>query len=164
MTQLGDFLIKVIADYLVIPIFLIGVWAVLTLPQAVRYQRIGRGVFAGLVALWFAKIASLLYQGQRPFVALGEAPKAAYLANPGFPSDHVVLVFTITFVVWAATKNVKVSALLLALSSLVAIGRILALVHTPLDVAGGIVCALIAMACVYGRYFFDRHLPSSQSL
>jgi len=163
MEHIADLLIKFMADYLVVPIVLIGLWALLLrTPPAVRYQRVGRAVLMGLSALLIAKIASLLYQGQRPFVALGEAPKAAYLANPGFPSDHVLFVFAITAAVWATTRDVKLTAALLIMSCLVALGRILALVHTPIDVLGGIGCALLAAVLVYGRRFFDRHLPSSQ--
>jgi membrane-associated phospholipid phosphatase len=158
MSHIADLLIKLIADYLVIPIVLLAAWAFFALPARVRYRRIAWAVVMGLATLLVGKIASLFYQGQRPFEALHEAPKAAYLANHGFPSDHVLFVFAITFAVWAATKNPKLSGLLLAMSCLVAIGRILALVHTPLDVAGGIICALLAAVIVYGRHFFDRHL------
>ena len=159
-----DLLIKIMADFLVIPIVLIGALALWRLPRAVRYQRIGRTFVYGLSALFIGKIASLLYrEGQRPFVALGEAPKAAYLANPGFPSDHVLFVFAITFVVWGATKNAKLTLALLIMSCLVAIGRILALVHTPIDVLGGIACAFAAAVLIYGKGFFDRHLRSPQS-
>jgi undecaprenyl-diphosphatase len=114
----------------------------------------------GLVALWIAKIMSLFYQeGERPFMILGVTPKAAFLNNPGFPSDHVLFVFSITFVVWATTKNKPWSLTLLIMSMLVAAGRILALVHTPIDVAGGIIAALIAASAVYGRSFYSSKLP-----
>jgi undecaprenyl-diphosphatase len=151
----SDFLLRVMADYLISPIVLIGAWAVLATPKERRYQTVARATVAGLVALLFAKTISLLYHGQRPFVALGLAPKAAYLPDPGFPSDHTLLVFLVTFVVWASTKNRWLSAVLFVMSSLVALGRVLALVHTPFDVAGGILCAFLAVVCVYGRRFFS---------
>ncbi len=161
--HITDLLIELIADLLVIPIVFIGVWAMIRIPKAARYQRFARGMMAGLTALLFAKIASLLYQGERPFIELGVEPKAAYLSNPGFPSDHVLFVFAITFVVWASTKNRRISGLLLILSCLVALGRVLALVHTSIDVFGGIACALAAVFIWYGRSFFKRDLPSSKS-
>lgn len=160
--QLADILVKLIADLFVVPIVLIGALSMWRLPHKVRYQRFGFGLLTGLVALLFAKIASLFYQGERPFVELGTEPKAAYLNNPGFPSDHALLVFAITFVVWASTKNLKLGLILLVLSVAVAGGRVLALVHTPLDVLGGIACALLAASLVYGRRFFTRRLPSKQ--
>jgi undecaprenyl-diphosphatase len=78
------------------------------------------------------------------------------LPNPGFPSDHSLLVFSVTFIVWATTKNVWLGAGLLLASIAVATGRVLALVHTPLDVAGGFVCALVAVGLIYGRRFFTK--------
>lgn len=149
-----DIFIRIIADGLVIPIALIGAWALFFLTKD-RYQAWGWATVTGLVALLLAKVASMFYQGERPFLSQGETAKAAYLNNPGFPSDHALLVFTITCIVWASTKNVKISVVLLGLSILVGVGRVLALVHTPVDVMGGILCALLAVFIVYGAKLFS---------
>lgn len=158
--QIIDVFIRVIADYAVFPVVIIGAWAMFKIPRAKMYQCFARGFMTGLTALFVAKIASLLYQGERPFVQLGVEAKAAYLDNPGFPSDHVLLVFVITLIVWASTKNVKVSIILLTLSSLVAVGRILALVHTPVDVLGGLACAALAAFVWYGKGLFTKKLTN----
>lgn len=150
-----DILLRIIADGLVVPIALVAGVTMLRLAAAERYQAIARGVVTGLVALFFAGIARLFYQdGERPFQLLGVDPGAAYLENPGFPSDHTLLVFTIVIVVWATTKNKPLSLTLLVLAILVAVGRIMALVHTPADIAGGIACALAAGLLMYGRRLF----------
>lgn len=150
-----DILLKILADWLVVPIVLIGAVAMVTLPRGERYQMICRGLIAGLTALLVGKIGSLFYQGERPFVSLGTEAKAAFLDNPGFPSDHTLLVFAVTFIVWASTKNVWLSFLLLGLSILVSVGRVAALVHSPADVIGGAVFAFVAVCAVYGRSFFS---------
>lgn len=152
-----DIFIRIIADWLVVPIVLIGGAVMLWLPKK-KYEALSWAVIAGLVALLFAKVASMFYQGERPFMAQGEAPKAAYLNNPGFPSDHTLLVFVITLIVWVSTKNVRLSLVLLGLSTLVGLGRILALVHTPIDVAGGVLCAFLAVLVVYGTKLFSSKL------
>lgn len=149
-----DILLKIIADYLVLPIALVGGVVLLAVPARLRYAAWGLAFMTGLTALLFAKIVSLFYQGERPFETLGVEPGAAFLPNPGFPSDHALLVFTVTCIVWATTKNKALSGVLLAASILVALGRVLALVHTPLDVIGGIFCAILAAICIYGRQFF----------
>jgi membrane-associated phospholipid phosphatase len=156
MHEIADIFILIIADYLVVPVVLLGAWAMLWQPREQRIENIGRGIVAGLAALFIAKILSLLYQGERPFVAQGVEAKAAYLNNPGFPSDHVLFVFTITFVVWATTRNSRLTAVLVVMSLLVAAGRVLALVHTPLDVVGGFAAALLGVSLVYGRDFYRR--------
>lgn len=153
--QVADIIIRIMADGLVVVVMAVGALALLRLPRKVWFERGARGIVAGLVALLIAKLMSLFYQqGERPFMILGVDPKAAYLNNPGFPSDHVLFVFLITFVVWAGTKNKRWSLVLLTLSVLVAAGRVLALVHTPLDVLGGFLAALIAASAVYGRDFY----------
>jgi membrane-associated phospholipid phosphatase len=160
MQHISDIIIRIMADGLVVPILLIAAWVGLRLPRTVWWDRLSKGILTGLVALWLAKIMSLFYQeGERPFMLLGVHPKAAYLNNPGFPSDHVLFVFCITFVIWASTKNKPWGITLLVLSILVAVGRVVALVHTPLDVAGGIVAALIAATIVYGRDLYNTRLP-----
>jgi len=151
---MAEFFLKVIADYLVVPIALVGGLMLVLTPKKEWPKIWGRAVVAALTALLFAKIASLFYQGERPFETLGVEPGAAFLPNPGFPSDHALLVFTITAIVWAATKNKVIALSLLVASLLVAVGRVLALVHTPTDVIGGAVCAVLAVMLVYGRRFF----------
>lgn len=151
---MSELLVHILADYLIVAVAAIGGVALLLINKKERAEVWGRAVVAGLVALLLAKIISLLYHGQRPFETLGVKPGAAYLPDPGFPSDHALLVFSIVCIVWASTKNVRLSIALLVLAILVALGRVLALVHTPLDIAGGILCAFLAAVCVYGRRFF----------
>jgi len=100
--MLKDFALRLMADYIIIPIVLVGGAAMLRVPKDDRYQLWMRAIFAALVALLIAKGISLLYQGQRPFETLGVQPGAAFLPNPGFPSDHALLVFVVTCVVWAS--------------------------------------------------------------
>lgn len=150
-----DFVLRLIADWLVIPIVGIALLSALRLPKNQWYIAAVRAIMAGLLALFFAGVLRLFVQdGARPFELMGVDPGAAYLDNPGFPSDHTLLVFAITFVVWATLKNRTIAAVLLGLSILVGIGRIAALVHTPADVLGGIACAFVAAACIYGKRFF----------
>jgi membrane-associated phospholipid phosphatase len=149
-----DLLLKVIADYLVIPIIAGGGVMLLLVPARDRYILWAKAVLSGLTALLFAKIIAQFYQGVRPFEQLGVEPGAAFLPNPGFPSDHALLVFAVAAIVWATTKNKWVSAALLVAAILVAVGRVLALVHTPADVIGGALCAIIAAVCIYGKQFF----------
>jgi membrane-associated phospholipid phosphatase len=152
---MSDLLVKIIADWLVIAVALVGGIGFLLLVKKDWREAIGRALLTGLTALWLAKIASLFYQGERPFVLLGEDPKAEFLNNPGFPSDHTLLVFAVTFIVWGTTKNVPLTLALLVMSILVAVGRVLALVHSPIDVLGGAACALLAATIIYGKKLYS---------
>lgn len=142
----SNLLIRLLADGLMVPIVLIGAFALIKYVQPERrYQAYTRVLLAGLTSLLIAELVALIWQpdAARPFIELGVSPGAAYLSNAGFPSDHVMLVAAITLAVGFETKKRNLTILLVALTFLVALGRVLALVHTPLDVFGGAVFALI---------------------
>lgn len=146
-----DVLIKFIADYLVIIIAVTGAFIVLTRVKKDRYQVYLRLMMMGLTALVIAKVASLLLQpsAARPFELMNTSPLASYLNNPGFPSDHVLFVMAIAVAVWVATKSRIWGLIFLGLALLVAVGRVVALVHTVTDVVGSIIIVAIAAAIWY---------------
>ena len=141
-----ELIIRIIADIAVFPAVLIGVYALLfKVPKGTRFQTYSRVLLAGLTAYLLAKLIATVYQPEtlRPFQQLGVDPGAAYLDNPGFPSDHALFVTAILAAVWFSTKSKLLSGMLLVLVILVAVGRVLALVHTPWDVIAGIAIALV---------------------
>ncbi len=141
-----DVLIRLIADVAVIPVVLIAAWALLfRIPKGHRFQAYSRILLAGLTAYLLAKFVATIYQPStlRPFQELGIDPGAFYLNNPGFPSDHALFVTAIACAVWFETRMKKLSIALATLVILICVGRVLAHVHTPLDVIGGVGIALI---------------------
>lgn len=152
-TAMSDFTIKLLADGLVLPIVVIGVWALVAkIPKNERYHAYCRILMAGLTAYTIAKLLGLIFQPEalRPFEELGVAAGASFLNNPGFPSDHVLFCTAITLAVWFETRMKYTTLLLATLTALVAIGRVTALVHTPLDVIGGVV-----IACIGGLWYLQ---------
>ena len=144
-----DAIVRLLADGTVIPVVLIGIYALLyKVPKDGRYAAYCRILMAGLTAYMIAKFAGMLYQPslERPFELMGVDPGASYLDNPGFPSDHMLFVIAITLAVWFETKHRALTGILIVLSLLVGLGRVLALVHSPLDIIGGIVIACIGAA------------------
>lgn len=152
-----DLIIRIFADGTLIPIVLIGVWALLfKLPDTGKYSRYRaycRILMAGLTAYLIAKLAGSVFQPEtlRPFQQIGVDPGALYLNNPGFPSDHMLFATAITLAVWFETRNKPITITLVVLTCLVGIGRVLALVHTPLDVIGGVV-----IACIGALWYLQR--------
>lgn len=144
-------LIHLIADGTLIPVVLIGIYAlVYKIPAGHRYEAYCRILMSGLTAFLVAKLMATVYQpvGERPFELLGVSAGAAYLPNPGFPSDHALFATAITLAVWFETRHKILTGALVVLVVLIGIGRVLALVHTPLDITGGIVAA-----CVGGLWY-----------
>lgn len=141
-----DVLIRLIADVAVIPVILIGGYLlVFKIPKGHRYEAYCRIILAGLTAYLMAKLVATIYQPSalRPFELMGVDPGALYLNNPGFPSDHALFVTAITAAVWFETRAKKTAIVLAVLVVLIAIGRVVALVHTPADVIAGIIIALV---------------------
>lgn len=141
-----ELIIRLIADVAVIPVILIGAYTLIfKVPKGKRFQAYSRILMAGLTAYLLAKFAATVYQPslERPFELLGVEAGALYLNNPGFPSDHLLFVTAITAAVWFETHRKKTTLVLIILTVLIGIGRVVALVHTPTDVIGGIVIALV---------------------
>lgn len=138
--------ISLIADGAVVPVVLIAGYALLFLvPKGHRFEAYARVLMAGITAYLLAKLLASVYQPslQRPFELMGVEPGASYLPNAGFPSDHALFTGFLTLAVWFETKRKGLAFVLAGLTVLVCIGRVLALVHTPLDVIGGLVVASI---------------------
>lgn len=141
-----DKLIPFLADGLVFIIVAISsFFLIVKVPNNRKYLTYGRILVAGLTSYLVAKIMSIVYQpsSMRPFELMNVNPGASYMDNPGFPSDHSLFVWAIVFAVIYAVRNKILSLSLIILAFLVCVGRVMALVHTPLDVIGGIVVAMI---------------------
>jgi undecaprenyl-diphosphatase len=141
-----ELLVKLIADGAVVAVALIAAWALLFLvPNKQKFEAYSRILMAGLTAYLVAKLVASIYQpaAERPFELLGMKPGAAYLNNPGFPSDHALFATTLTLAVWFETRRKKLTIFLLILTLVMCVGRVLALVHTPLDVMGGVLFAFV---------------------
>lgn len=143
-----ELLIRVMADGLVVVVFLMAMYAfAFKIPRNKWWYWGWRIVLAGLSAYAAAKLAGALYQPEtlRPFEKLGAEPGAAYLPNPGFPSDHALFATFLTLAVWYSTRMKGYTLIMLGLTVAMAAARVLALVHTPLDVIGGGLLAIIGV-------------------
>jgi membrane-associated phospholipid phosphatase len=141
-----EILIKILADGLMVPIVLLAVYALMMkVPHAHRYDIYTRIFMAGISSYLLAKLVGAMWQPEtvRPFEKLGIEAGAAFLNNPGFPSDHTLFASFLTLAIWYATKYGRLTIVMVVMTLLVAVGRVLAHVHTPLDVTGGIVFAVI---------------------
>lgn len=143
--MIQDFLIKVAADYMLILLVLIAAYALIfKIPKGKRFKAYCRILVAGLTAYLLAKLVGSIFQPEalRPFELIGKTAGASYLNNAGFPSDHVLFATAIVCAVWFETKQKVLTWVLVALVVIIGAGRVLALVHTPLDVIGGVIFAL----------------------
>lgn len=141
-------IIELFADGLVLPILVLAGYALLfKIPKGHRFEAYARILMAGLTAYVAAKLLASIYQpsGERPFEIMGVEPGASYLNNPGFPSDHALFTAFLTLAVWFETRKKGIAIALGIMTLLVCVGRVLALVHTPLDVIGGVLVACVGI-------------------
>lgn len=149
-----EVIIKLFADGAVLPIVAIAGYALLFLvPKGHRFEAYTRILMAGITAYLLAKLLASVYQPtlERPFEVLGVEPGASYLPNAGFPSDHALFTGFLTLAVWFETRHKKLTIILAVLTLSVCVGRVLGLVHTPLDVIGGLL-----VACVGALWYLQR--------
>ncbi len=140
-----DMIIRLLADGSIILVILISMYALLFKVTAKnRYDIYTRIFMSGITSYVLAKIIGKLIQPEslRPFEKMGVDPGAAYLNNPGFPSDHALLGFVLLFAVWFATRNKRLTMFLAVLVVCMCLGRVLALVHTPLDIMGSLIISI----------------------
>lgn len=158
--------IRILADGAMLPIALLAGYALLfRIPKQQRFAAYSRIIMAGLTAFLIAKLLGAAYQpaAERPFELLGLSAGASYLDNPGFPSDHALFATFLTLAVWFEARTRKIAYALIGLTLLVCLGRVLALVHTPLDVTGGILVAAIG-ALWYLQSPKDQNLAKSAKI
>ena len=144
--DLVNIFVRLMADGALLPIVVIGVWLLLfKVKKSDKFAAYSRILMAGLTAYLVAKYMSAVYHpaAERPFELMGVAAGAAYLPDPGFPSDHALFSTAILYAVWFETRSKLWTRVLIVLVLMVCVGRVLALVHTPLDVIGGVVAASV---------------------
>lgn len=137
-------LTKLVADGGLIAVLLIAIPVIMMNIRKKFWHKAPVLIMAGLTSLLVGKLMSVVYQPElvRPFEKLGVDAGAAYIDNPGFPSDHALLATVVVLAVWVLTKYSLVRWVLVALVVAMSIGRVSALVHTPMDVIFGILAGL----------------------
>ena len=150
-----ELLIRLTADGMLLLILLVAgtaglYYVVLKSKQMKLYAPYA--IMAGLTSLLVAKFVSILYQpsAARPYIEQGVQAGAAYIDNPGFPSDHALLATVIVIMLFALTPYKKLAMVLGIFVLLMSAGRVLALVHTPLDIFGGIAAAFVGAVWYLG--------------
>ncbi len=146
------------AEYLFIFVILIAVVAWLRAKGGdVKLRFVVVTILAGVIALALARLAGALYFDPRPFVAEHVAPLIPHAPDNGFPSDHALLTMTLTAAVYFFNK--KAAGAMLILTIIVGIARVLAKVHSPIDIGAGWAIGIMGAIAGYyaGAWLVDRY-------
>jgi undecaprenyl-diphosphatase len=110
-------------------------------------------IAAIIIAGILDKLGGHFYYDPRPFVTHHVTPLVAHSADNGFPSEHTLFSFTFATVILLYRKRLGWLAVLLGL--LVGAARIAAHVHSPIDIAGGVVFGVAAAYA--GKYLTEKY-------
>lgn len=100
-------------------------------------------ILAGVVALLLVKLFGEFFYNPRPFITEGIVPLVTQGNDNGFPSEHTTLAMTLTSLLFFyGARKLALSSLAMTLT--IGVGRVLADVHSPIDIAGGLVVGTIA--------------------
>jgi undecaprenyl-diphosphatase len=130
------------AKYLFLVAILILGFVWLKATRAKKIELMGAVVITGIIAYALMKFAGWLYYDPRPFVTQHIKPLVAHGADNGFPSEHTVFTMAISTVIYCYNKQLGVAAFIITL--IVGISRVLAHVHLPIDIIGGVLIGVIA--------------------
>jgi len=158
-TSTMETIIRFIADGLVIVVIILSVATVLyRWRKGGRYDVYVRIAMAGITAYVVSKYMGSAWQPEqlRPFERIGANPGAAYLNNPGSPSDHALIAFFLAGAVWYATRHRALTITVVCLALTMCVGRVLALVHTPVDIVGSLVAATVGAIWYYDRGYAKK--------
>lgn len=129
------------AKYLIVLAPIIGGWYFLDQSKPIQKKMVLLSICAGILTGIAALAAGRLYFDPRPFVVNHFIPLIPHDADNGFPSDHVLVLALAAAAMYPFSR--KISAILWLITILVAISRVYADVHHPIDVIGSMLIAII---------------------
>ncbi len=153
-----DGLIVFSAQYLFVSVILLAAWLWLKSSNKTKLQMAAAFIITGALAFILAKIGDKLYYHPRPFVNSDVRPLFSHGPDNGFPSDHSWFTMSIAAVIFYYKRSLGWIALTIAL--IVGTARVLAHVHSHIDIAGGFA---IGIAAASVGYFAAKKLSSSNS-
>lgn len=139
-----DILIIFAATYLVFGIVAIAAIFWLLAPKEQKIFVLVNGAIAAIIGFLVVKVLRHTIESPRPFVVNNTTPLVPHDATNGLPSEHTTYSMIIALLIAQVSKRWGI--LLIALALIVGAGRVGAQVHSPLDVAAGIVVAVAAVS------------------
>lgn len=134
-------IIVVLAQYLIFFMLMIAGFVWIKSSPFKRKQSIIYGALMLLLGLVAIYISSKLFYDPRPFMSQHIQPLFYHAADNGFPSDHATLGILLALTVYQMSK--RYGSTLFVMAIIVGVARVLAHVHSPIDIAAAIVLGCI---------------------
>jgi undecaprenyl-diphosphatase len=136
--------VTAVAEYLIFVVAVVAAAVWFTLPAPDRWRVAIQAVAAAVVTFAIVQVASHAYYDPRPFVSSHVQPYFAHVADNGFPSDHTTVAAIAGFVLWPYRRRISVA--LLVGAALVGAARVVAHVHSPVDIVAALAIAAVGSA------------------
>ncbi|GAB3566407.1 phosphatase PAP2 family protein [Spelaeicoccus albus] len=146
--QLLDDVMLFCAQYLIYGVFALGGICGLILLFKRQWRQVIFLLLTLVVSFGLLRLANHLYIEARPFTTHHLTQLMTHESGQSFPSDHTTAGCAIAFALLFFSWYKKWGVLALIASVLVGFARIFCGVHYPLDIAGGIVTALVGALIV----------------
>lgn len=143
------------AKYLYLVVVLLAVIFFFLQKRKVQKQMLLFAVISLPVTYLVAKIAGHFYYDTRPFLVYHITPLIPHAATNGFPSDHALI--SVAFAALLFVFNKKWGLLAGAIALLVGESRVYVWVHSPVDIVGSFVIAIVVAALV--KLLLAKYLP-----
>jgi undecaprenyl-diphosphatase len=147
-----DSVIIFCAKYLFLTVVLLLGFVWLKTGKTKKIELATAAIMAGILAYGLMKTAGWLYYDPRPFVTQHIKPLVPHGSDNGFPSEHTVFTMMVSSVIYLYDKRLGFIAFAIAL--IVGISRVLAHVHSPVDILAGLLIG--AVAGVAGYYIAKK--------
>ena len=163
MLSLVDQVISYLAQYGFILSFVVAFIVWLRLPRRQKVELLVAGVVGGIVCYALIKIGGAVYYDTRPFVTQDVAPLFPHAPDNGFPSDHTAVTMFVALCVLVVSR--PWGLVLVAISLVAGLARVLAHVHSPIDIVGATAMAAVAAAVgwLVARWIFARRARAAAS-
>jgi len=110
-----------------------------------------RVVLSVLIASVFALVIKELFGIPRPFMVNHKEAMAGFATYSSFPSIHTVIAFSAATTV--AFQGKRFGLILVVIAGVLALGRVLANVHYPIDIMAGIMIGILISHLVENTSF-----------
>lgn len=140
-------LIFLLAKYGIFPIGLIAFIYWLNVNRKEKLRLAVFGAIVAAISVLLLVVGSKLYYDPRPFVTHAVTPIYPHGADNGFPSDHTILVAFIAVTIFSSSK--RLGGILFGMTLLVGISRVAGNIHSPIDIVGSIIFAILGGVTAY---------------
>ena len=136
-------IVILIAQYLLFVLILIAGVYWLVQDKSVKLKILIIGIVSSIIALILMKIGAALFYDPRPFVSSGVVPYFKHVADNGFPSDHTSLAAVLAVTMFFVSRKLGIALFVGAI--VIGSARVIAHVHSPIDIIGGLMIGIISV-------------------